>query len=107
LTQNLARLAVDRAEHVTEADLDGFDLPIWLWTRSDDGARVVFERALEKRFQFTSQLFRKAGFSQRDAETRARLMVVYMMGESNLVRQSTSTSKRAIRAKHAILTSRG
>jgi hypothetical protein len=61
---------------------------------------------LKKRLEFTSGLFRGAGFSQRDAENRARMMMVYMMGESNLVRRLISTSERAIRDTHAILMAR-
>jgi len=93
-------------QRVMEGDLAGYDLPIWLWAQSDDGALKVFQRALKKRFAFTTSLFREAGFSQREAENRARMMVVYMMGESTLLRQSESASTAAIRGKHAILMSR-
>ena len=93
-------------QRVMEGDLAGYDLPIWQWAQSDVGARKVFERALKKRFAFTTTLFRGAGFSRRAAESRARMMVVYMMGESNLVRQSSSASTAAIREKHAILVAR-
>jgi AcrR family transcriptional regulator len=93
-------------QRVMDRDLAGYDLPIWQWAQSDDGARKVFQRALKKRLEFTSGLFRGAGFSQRDAENRARMMMVYMMGESNLVRRLISTSKRAIRDTHAILMAR-
>ena len=93
-------------QRVMEGDLAGYDLPIWLWAQSDDGARRVFQRALKKRSAFTTSLFREAGFSPREAENRARMMVVYMMGESTLVRQSESASAAAIRGKHAILMSR-
>ena len=94
-------------QRVMEGDLASYDLSIWQWAQSDDGARRVFQTALKKRLQFTSRLFREAGFSRRQAEDRAHMMVVYMMGESTLVRQSGAASKRAIRAKHAILMSRG
>jgi len=93
-------------QRVMEGDLAGYDLPIWLWAQSDAGARKVFERALKKRFAFATSLFREAGFSRREAENRARMMVVYMMGESNLVRQTSSASTTAIREKHAILMAR-
>lgn len=90
-------------QRIVEGDLAGYDLPIWLWAQSDDRARMVFQRALKKRLEFTSRLFREAGFSRREAESRGRMLVVYMMGEANLVRGSDSASKRAIRDKHAIL----
>ena len=93
-------------QRVMEGDLAGYDLPIWQWAQSDDGARKVFQRALKKRFEFTTSLFREAGFSRSEAEHRAHMMVVYMMGASTLVRQSEPASKRSIRAKHAILMAR-
>lgn len=93
-------------QRVMEDDLAGYDLPIWLWAQSDAEAREVFQRALKKRFAFATSLFREAGFSPREAENRARMMTVYMMGESTLLRQSKAASKRAIRDKHAILVAR-
>ena len=41
-------------QRVMEGDLAGYDLPIWQWAQSDEGARKVFQRALKKRFEFTS-----------------------------------------------------
>ena len=93
-------------QRVMEGDLAGYDLPIRLWAQSDDGARKVFRRVLKKRFGFATWMFQEAGFSRRDAENRARMMVVYMMGESTLVRQSNSASREAIRERHAILMAR-
>jgi AcrR family transcriptional regulator len=48
-------------QRVMDRDLAGYDLPIWQWAQSDDGARKVFQRALKKRLEFTSGLFREPG----------------------------------------------
>jgi AcrR family transcriptional regulator len=93
-------------QRVMEGDLAGYDLPIWLWAQSDDGARNVFHRALKKRLDFAAWMFREAGFSPREARNRGHMMAVYMMGESTLVRQSNSASREAIRERHAILMAR-
>jgi len=93
-------------QRVMKDDLAGYDLPVWLWAQSDSDANAVFQRVLEKRFAFTTWMFRDAGFSRREAENRARMTVVYMMGESTLVRQSKSASARVIREKHAVLMAR-
>ena len=85
-------------------DLAGYDLPIWQWAQSDAIAGRVFERALEKRFTFTTWMFRQAGFSSEEAQVRGRMMVVYLMGESTLVSDSVSTRTDLIEKKHAILT---
>ena len=50
-------------EQVMIHGLAQFDLAIWHWAQSDDGARKVFQRALAKRFAFAKWMFRQAGFS--------------------------------------------
>jgi AcrR family transcriptional regulator len=94
-------------QRVLKNDLAGYDLPIWLWAQSNANVNTVFERVLEKRFVTATWMFQEAGFSRPEAENRARMMVVYLMGESTLVRESESSSTRAIRDKHAILMARG
>ena len=54
-------------KQVMAGDLAGYDLPIWLWAQSDGGARRAFQRALKKRFAFCAGMFRRAGFSRRQA----------------------------------------
>ena len=92
-------------KRIMRDDLAGYDLPIWLWARSDDGARKVFQSALKTRFAFCAWMFREAGFSKRQAEIRGRMMVVYLMGESTLVPGSAAARTGSIQQKHAILTS--
>lgn len=91
-------------EAVMEGNLARYDLPIWQLAQSDESARRVFERALEKRFAFSSKLFEEAGFSPDQAAARGRMMVAYMMAESTLIKDPTAKTREAIRTKHAILT---
>ena len=91
-------------ETVMMHGLARYDLPIWQWAQSDDEADQVFQRALKKRYRFATWMFSEAGFSKEQAQIRGRMMVVYMMGESTLVRDSTAKRKKLLRAKHAILT---
>jgi len=92
-------------ETVMVQGLARFDLPVWQWAQSDDNARRVFRRALKKRFAFAAWMFTQAGFSKEQAETRGRMMVIYMMGESTLIPDSMAKRKEFIKLKHAILTS--
>jgi AcrR family transcriptional regulator len=94
-------------ETVMTRGLARYDLPIWQWAQSDAKANRIFRRALKKRFRFAAWMFSEAGFSEEQAETRGRMMVVYMMGESTLLRDSTTKRKKLLRAKHAILTAPG
>ena len=88
------------------SDLAGYDLPIWHWAQSDEGAGVVFQRAIEKRFAFATWMFSEVGFPRQEAEVRGRMMVVYLMGESTLISDTESTRLDLIQQKHAILTAR-
>jgi hypothetical protein len=80
-----------------------FDLAIWHWAQSDDGAREVFERTLAKRFAFAKWMFRQAGFSEQQAEARGRMMVVYMMGESTLIPDAPQKRRKLLKLKYKVL----
>jgi hypothetical protein len=67
--------------------------------------QTVFQRTLDKRFAFAAWMFRQAGFSKVEAETRGRMMVVFMMGESTLIPDALGKRKKRLRLKHKILTS--
>jgi hypothetical protein len=49
-------------------------------------------------------MFVEAGFSKIQAESRGRLMVVYLMGESTLIPDAPRKRKKMLRLKHEILT---
>jgi AcrR family transcriptional regulator len=92
-------------EQVMATGMARYDLAIWHWAQSDAAVRKVFERTLGKRFAFAAWMFKQAGFSKVQAETRGRMMVVYMMGESTLIPDAPDQRKKRLRLKHEILTS--
>ena len=92
-------------EQVMATGMAKYDLAIWHWAQSDAAVQTVFQRTLEKRFAFAAWMFRQVGFSKVQAETRGRMMVVYMMGESTLVPGTPEKRKKGLKLKHEILTS--
>ena len=92
-------------EQVMVTGMAKYDLAIWHWAQSDAKVQTVFQRALDKRFTFAAWMYRQVGFSKVQAETRGRMMVVYMMGESTLVPGTPGQRKKRLKLKHEILTS--
>jgi AcrR family transcriptional regulator len=92
-------------EQVMATGMARYDLAIWHWAQSDEAVATVFQRALDKRFAFAAWMFGQAGFSKIQAETRGRMMVVYMMGESTLIPDTPNKRKKRLKLKHEILTS--
>jgi len=92
-------------ETVMTRGLARYDLAIRHWAQSDANAKQVFERAMQKRFSFATWMFSEAGFSPQQAETRGRMMVIYMMGEFTLDPESAARRKDLLKLKHGILTS--
>ena len=91
-------------EEVMDSGMAKYDLAVWHWAQSDDEAREVFSRTIEKRFAFATWMFEQVGFDPSQAEVRGRMMVVYMMGESTLLPGEPSDRKERLRLKHQILT---
>ena len=94
-------------ENVMDAGLARFDLAFWHWAQSDSKAKEVFERVLNKRFDYVAQTFRQTGFSKSQAKARARLMVVCMMGESTLISEKPGKRNRLHKLEHEILVNKG
>ena len=92
-------------EQVMATGMARYDLAIWHWAQSDASVQTVFDRVLNKRFAFAAWMFKQAGFRKVQAETRGRMMVVYMMGESTLIPDAPDLRKRRLKLKHEILTS--
>jgi AcrR family transcriptional regulator len=92
-------------EQVMATGMARYDLAIWHWAQTDAAAKIVFQRTLDKRFAFAAWMFRQVGFSKVQAETRGRMMVVYMMGESTLIPDAPGKRKKRLKLKHKILTS--
>ena len=99
-----AKRILDLMNTVMSKGLARYDLPIGQWAQTDASASRVFNRVLKKRFSTVAWMFSQAGFSREQAEIRARMMVVYMMGESTLIPDSMAKRKEYINLKHKILT---
>jgi AcrR family transcriptional regulator len=92
-------------EQVMATGMARYDLAIWHRAQFDVSVQTVFDRVLNKRFAFAAWMFKQAGFSKVQAETRGRMMVVYMMGEFTLIPGTPDQRKKRLRLKHEILTS--
>ena len=86
-------------EQVMSAGFARYDLAMWHWAQSDVVAQAVFQRAIEKRFNFAKWMFKEAGFDAIQAEARGRMMVVYMMGESTLIPDAPDKRIKLLRVK--------
>ena len=91
-------------EQVMDSGMAKYDLAIWHWAQSYEKAHEVFSRAVEKRFTFAAWMFEQAEFDKIQAESRGRMMVVYMMGESTLLPGDPHSRKELLKLKHEILT---
>lgn len=92
-------------EQVMKSGMASCDLAFWQWAQYDATAQKVFKRVLDKRFTFAAWMFEQAGFSKAQAESRGRMMVVYMMGESTLIPDSLSRRKKILKKQYETLTS--
>ena len=88
---------------VIAEDAATVDQAISVWSRSDPAVREVYDRTLGKRFEFASWMFRQAGFRGREATTRGRLMVTYLMGESTSDLKTRRNWKSIIRNQFELL----
>ena len=96
---------LDLMLQVIEIDAAAPDHAILVWARSDPAAKEVFERTLRRRFDFAGWMFRQAGFSDRQAAIRGRLMVAYLMGEFSTGLKSDRKWRGIIREEFKVLTS--
>lgn len=88
---------------VIELDAAVPDHAIRVWSLSDSRTKDVFDRTLQKRFDFAAWMFHEAGFGKRDAAIRGRMMVAYLMGESSADLKSKRNWKSIIRKEFAVL----
>jgi len=91
---------------VVKNNLARYDLPIWQWAQSDIKVKEVFDRVLQKRFAYSTEMFALAGFPSDEAKARGRLMATYLMAESTLIDDDKSHTKELLRMKHRVLTTR-
>ena len=88
---------------VIEHDAAVHDHAMSIWARSDPKARTTFERTIAKRFEFAKWMFKEAGFPDRQAAIRGRLMVAYLMGESSTSLKSNDNWQDIIREEFEVL----
>jgi AcrR family transcriptional regulator len=88
---------------VIEGDAAALDHAIMVWARNDPAAQEAFERTLQKRFDFARWMFKQAGFSNRQATIRGRLMVTHLMGESSTSLKSNAKWKAIVREEFEVL----
>ena len=96
---------LDLMLQVIENDAAAPDHAISVWSRSDPIAKEVFERTLQKRFDFARRMFRQTELSDRQAAIRGRLMVAYLMGEFSTGLKSDRKWRGIIREEFKVLTS--
>ena len=97
------RRILDLMLNVIEHDAASLDHAISIWARRDPAVKETFERTINKRFDHAAWMFRQAGFGNRQAKIRGRLMVAYLMGESSTMLKSNSRWKSVIREEFEIL----
>ena len=94
---------LDLMQQVIEHNAAVHDHAISVWARSDPAAQEIFDRTIQKRFDFARWMFKKAGFSDRQAAVRGRLMVAYLMGESSTSLKSNTKWKDIVRKEFEVL----
>lgn len=97
---------LDLMTQVIEQDAAVHDHPISVWARRDPAVQEIFERTIQKRFDFAAWIFGQAGFSKRQAKIRGRLMVAYLMGESSTNLKKNRNWKKIIRDEFVVLTAK-
>jgi AcrR family transcriptional regulator len=88
---------------VIESDAAAPDHAISVWARRDPLARQVYERTIDKRFQFAKWMFEQAGFRKAEAAARGRLMVTCLMGESSTALKSKRNWKAKLKEQFEVL----
>ena len=94
---------LDLMVQVIEQDAAIHDHPISVWARRDPAVLEIFERTIQKRFEFATWMFSQAGYSDKQARTRGRMLVAYLMGESSTSLKSNRGWKNIIQSEFEIL----
>ncbi|MGI9374025.1 MAG: TetR/AcrR family transcriptional regulator [Hyphomicrobiales bacterium] len=88
---------------VMEQDAASLDHAISVWARRDAKVKEIFERTIQKRIDHATWMFKKVGFSRRQAAIRGRLMVAYLMGESSTMLKSNRRWKSIVKEEFEVL----
>lgn len=79
------------------------DHAVSAWAKSDAKAHLVYQRTIQKRFDFAKWMFEQAGFSEKESAARGRLMVTSLMGESSNDLKAVDGWEDIIRAQWRVL----
>jgi len=80
-------------EYVLQDKFDKYDPAIRAWASHHEMAAEVVRRVDEERLSFMIGLFKEAGFSERQAKMRARVMYYYMIGEFSILLEDSDTKR--------------
>jgi hypothetical protein len=82
-------------------------MAIRAWASHDPIADRVVREVYARRNKFVKGLFLKLGFSQMEAEVRARLMLCYLSWEPNMYPDESDARRfQLLKRQHALLTKR-
>lgn len=81
---------------ILEKDLTRFDMPIRSWAMQDPVVAKLVHRTDRFRLEYTRGLFKRMGFSDSQAELRARSCVTYLIMGRRLLGESPQTLSAAI-----------
>lgn len=79
------------------------DHAISVWSKRDTAVRLIYRRTVQKRFEFAKWMFEQVGFTSDEAQTRGRLMVTSLMGETSNDLRSVEGWEDIIRAQWKVL----
>ncbi len=80
-------------EYVLKDKFDKYDPAMRAWASHDEIAAEVVRRVDAERLSFITSLFNEAGFSDKQAEMRARVMYYYMIGEFSIMTDDLDTKR--------------
>ncbi|MHC4493101.1 MAG: TetR/AcrR family transcriptional regulator [Planctomycetota bacterium] len=83
-------------EMVLEQGLSNHDPAIRAWALYDADAARAVRRVDRKRLRTVTGLFREAGFSPEQAEARARLLAIYLMGDPVVLAREPAARRRKL-----------
>ena len=80
-------------EYVLRDKFDKYDPSIRAWATHHELAANVVRRVDEQRLSFIKNLFKEAGFTDKNAEMRTRVMYYYMIGEFSILLEDMDTKR--------------
>lgn len=80
-------------EYVLKDKFDKYDPAMRAWASHDEIAAEVVRRVDAERLSFITGLFKETGFSDKQAEMRARVMYYYMIGEFSIMTDDSDTRR--------------